>query len=419
MGIARTEARATEQLSSVSAPARSLAEVLAPLSAADFLSGFFGKNFYRSSGRPGRFAKLLPWTELNQLLRHHRFDVPRLRLVREGKAIPADTYISYQTAQRRPYSRTARLRPVEIVRQLRGGATLIIDSVDEIHEPITGLAEDLESALCSRIQVNMYAGWRSSRGFDLHWDDHDVLILQVSGRKRWKVYPMTREHPLPADADRNLSPPDTPLWEGLLEDGDALYIPRGWWHVAVPLDEPTLHLTVGLHNRTGFDFLSWYQERLCEHAAVRQDLPRFATAKEKAAYMRQLQDAWTNGWSAGLLEEYLAHVDARAQPRPNFALPWAATKAVLPPGNVRLKWIVPRPVVLKGDSGGAIELLCHGKQWRFAASARPLLEILQEKGTCTISELHSDSLDPQVVRSFIGELLAAGLLTAIPHEPGC
>ena len=51
-------------------------------------------------------------------------------------------------------------------------------------------------------------------------------------------------------SSRPLDKPDAPLWEGMLEDGDLLYIPRGWWHVATPLDEPTLHLTVGVNNLT-------------------------------------------------------------------------------------------------------------------------------------------------------------------------
>ena len=121
--------------------------------------------------------------------------------------------------------------------------------------PITHLAESLERVFRVRIQVNAYAGWRTSHGFDLHWDDHDVFILQIAGRKKWKVYGMTRKYPLARDVEPATDKPDTPLWEGMLEDGDLLYIPRGWWHVATPLDEPTLHLTVGVNNPNGADLL--------------------------------------------------------------------------------------------------------------------------------------------------------------------
>src|SRR3954447_25888016 len=216
---------------------KTLAEVLTPFSVGEFTQKYFGKRFFHSPGTPGRFAGLLPWSDLNQLLRHTRLDVPRLRLMQEGKAVPPESFITYQASRRRPDLRVPRLRSASLTKHLRDGATLIVDAVDELCQPVTELAEDMECALRTRIQVNMYAGWRRSHGFDLHWDDHDVLILQVSGRKHWKVYPMSRAHPLPQDNTRKFPPPDAPLWEGLLDDGSMLYIPRGWWHVALPLDE--------------------------------------------------------------------------------------------------------------------------------------------------------------------------------------
>src|SRR4051794_36815906 len=248
-----------------------------PLTVDEFIHSYLGRNFYHSAGQPGRFAGLLPWNDLNNLLRHQRLDSPRLRLVREGKPVPVESYVQHASSRPQPHLRIPRLRSAEITRHLRDGATLVVDAVDEIVESVTSLAQDLEWVLRTRIQVNMYAGWRTSHGFDLHWDDHDVLILQVSGRKHWKLYEMTREHPLPQDNRRKFEAPEQPLWEGMLEDGDLLYIPRGWWHVAVPLEEPTLHLTVGLHRKNGTDFLSWFQERLLGFAAVRQDVPVFAT----------------------------------------------------------------------------------------------------------------------------------------------
>ncbi len=210
--------------------------------------------------------------------------------MRDGKAVPPESYTTYRSSRRLPFVRISRLRSPDLTRHLREGATLIIDSVEELHEPLTTLSESLEESFRARIQVNMYAGWRTSHGFDVHWDDHDVLILQVSGRKHWKVYPMTRVHPLSRDVEPAGKAPTTPLWEGMLEDGDLLYIPRGWWHVAVPLDEPTLHLTVGIHNPTGVDFLSWFAGRLRASAAVRQDLPRFASAEERAAWTERVRE---------------------------------------------------------------------------------------------------------------------------------
>jgi hypothetical protein len=80
------------------------------------------------------------------------------------------------------------------------------------------------------------------------------------------------------------------LWEGTLEDGDLLYIPRGWWHVALPLAEPTLHLTVGIHNRTGLDLLRWLAERMRASETFRRDLPRMSSAQVRAEHAARMRD---------------------------------------------------------------------------------------------------------------------------------
>ena len=112
---------------------------------------------------------------------------------------------------------------------------------------------------------------------------------------------MTRPFPLARDVETARKPEGVPLWEGTLEDGDLLYIPRGWWHVALPLNEPTLHLTVGIHNRTGLDLLGWLKERLREREDFRRDLPRFATRAEQAAHIESLRDQLLAEWGKHML----------------------------------------------------------------------------------------------------------------------
>ncbi len=402
----------------MTATPKTLAEVLAPVSLDEFRTSYLGRNFFVGKGQPGKFSGLFPWADLNQILRHHRLDVPRLRLVKEGQAISAESFITYQSSRRKPSLKVPRLRAAQLTEHLRNGATLIIDSVDELQEPITELSEDLERELRARIQVNAYSGWRTSRGFDLHWDDHDVIVLQVSGRKEWKVYPMTREYPLAGDPVREATPPATPLWEGMLEDGDFLYIPRGWWHVAVPLDEPTLHLTFGLHQLNGTDLVSWFVERLRESPAVRRDLPRFASREQQDAQLQEIRAAWEQAWNPELMRNYLDEVDGRTRSRPHFDLPWSALPAVLPPGeDWTLKWIVARPVTwAEADEKKSVEFSSNGKTWTFAAEARPLLERLESARVCAASELlngASGGLSRGTVLAFLRELVTSGLAAVV------
>ncbi|HEX8290288.1 MAG TPA: cupin domain-containing protein [Pyrinomonadaceae bacterium] len=389
-----------------------LAEILEPCAPGEFLDSSWGVNFLHVRGRAGRFAHMMPWGRLSEILNRHRLDFPRLRLVRDGKSVPVSSYLRHQTGGRQRTT-VPRLKSAGLAGQLRGGATLVLDAVDELSAPVEELAKGLELFFRERVQVNLYAGWQTSRGFDLHWDDHDVFILQVAGRKRWSVYGQTRPYPLVNDIEKAEKPGHDPLWEGTLEDGDLLYIPRGWWHVAVPLAEPTLHLTVGVHKRTGLDLLRWVSERVRASEPFRQDLPRLASAAERAAHAARLREELLAAWDDGVIESFFEDLDARAEPRPRVALPWVATPDAAPPdAPAVVRLLSPRPLKL-GAAGGVVEFDSLGHRWRFAEDALPVLRALDDRRACTVAELCEAArgrVAPETVRALLKELAHSGLV---------
>jgi hypothetical protein len=391
----------------------SLEKLLEPCLPAEFLASSWGKSYKHIRGWPGKFGDLLPWRQLNEILSRHRLDFPRLRLMRDGKRLETSSYLRHTTGGRQKVS-IPRLRSIPLTEHLREGATLVLDAVDELYGPLEELAQGLELCFREHIQINAYAGWQTSRGFDLHWDDHDVFILQVTGRKRWSVYGMTRPHPLARDLETGERPAHAPLWEETLVDGDFLYIPRGWWHVAMPLAEPTLHLTVGIHNRTGIDLLHWLADRLRSSESFRRDLPRLSDNAERAAHLQRLRAELLAEWDAGLLDKYDADLDGQALPRAQLSLPWSASAEILPASNDALvRWTTPRPVDLRVEAG-VIEFTSHQKRWRFAAQALGLLRALASRRVCSIRELCELSvgqLEEETIRTFLSELVQHGLLT--------
>ena len=115
------------------------------------------------------------------------------------------------------------------------------------------------------------------------------MVLQVAGRKRWQVYRPTRLNPLPDDEVAAPKPTVPPVWEGMLEDGDMLYIPRGWWHVAFPVGEPSLHLTLATEPPLGTHLLAWLVGKLQHHEVVRANVPRLNDSKGQTAYLDALR----------------------------------------------------------------------------------------------------------------------------------
>jgi hypothetical protein len=394
---------------------QSLASILQPCSLEEFLSVNWGKTYKHVAGWPDKFSHFLPWNRLNEILQQHRLDFPRLRLTRDGERLRPETYLRYTTG--RSKTSVPRLRQAELTRELSRGASLVLDAVDELHGPLTELAEGLELFFHARIQINSYAGWRTSRGFDLHWDDHDVFILQVDGRKRWVVYGPTIPHPLPGDS-KEQKPEGPPLWDQVLNTGDVLYIPRGFWHVAFPLDEPTLHLTVGVHNRTGLDLARWVTERMRASETFRKDLPLLASEESRSAYLVQLRNELLAQLNDDLLNRYFQEIDADTTARARFSLPWSPTLEVLPEDpQTLLRWLAPRPLELRAENG-VIEFCSQKKRWRFSADAFIILERLETKRTCSVAELcevAGPTLTRETVRIFLQELIMNGLLAIVSN----
>jgi hypothetical protein len=393
----------------------SLLKLLEPCPPGEFLYSTWGKTYSYIQGWRGKFAHLLPWDRLNEILQQHRLDFPRLRLALDGKSLPASSYLKH-TRNARQRTSIPRLLSGELTKQLREGATLVLDAVDELFSPLRELAEGLEYLFHEHVQINLYAGWQTSRGFDLHFDDHDVFILQVAGRKRWKVYGMTEPHPLAQDRSLIEKPEDKPLWEETLQDGDLLYLPRGWWHLAEPLAEPTLHLTVGVHNRTGIDLLRFVAEGMSKSAAFRQDLPRFSPVSEQQAHMNQLRTELLEKWDEHLLQRYLDNYDAVAEPRPNVDLPWSVMdKSLIPSHAALVRLTAPRPInfILKD---GVLNFSCNKKLWRVASETLAIFRRLEDKRICSVAELCAsveDKIDARSVRAFLGEMIFHNLIAVV------
>uniref|UniRef100_A0A0K0DBN2 Bifunctional lysine-specific demethylase and histidyl-hydroxylase n=1 Tax=Angiostrongylus cantonensis TaxID=6313 RepID=A0A0K0DBN2_ANGCA len=85
------------------------------------------------------------------------------------------------------------------------------------------------------IGANTYLTPAGSSGFAPHWDDIDAFLLQLEGRKYWKVYaPDSVSDELPRESSGNFTDGDLknrkPTFEGWIDAGDLLYIPRGFIH---------------------------------------------------------------------------------------------------------------------------------------------------------------------------------------------
>jgi lysine-specific demethylase/histidyl-hydroxylase NO66 len=132
---------------------------------------------------------------------------------------------------------------------------------------------------------NVYLTPAGTQGFAPHYDDIEAFVLQLEGRKRWRVYkPLQDEFALPRFSSGNYSQDDLkdhkPIIDVILEPGDLLYFPRGFIHQANALDDiHSLHITVSCYQKNSWgDFLQKLLPSALEHACAdnlefRQGLP--------------------------------------------------------------------------------------------------------------------------------------------------
>lgn len=291
-----------------------LKDIITPFPEEEFLQFYRAQSFLHLPGTPGRFEGLYSWEHLNRALEEHRMFPTQLKLSRNGKSIDPTLYLNGPGDYR--------LRQPEFMKHLANGATLILNHAEETHRPLRDLASSIERFFRTSVVVNLYAGWKTDAGFTVHFDDQDTFILQVYGRKNWQVWSPTRQHPLRPDIEPAPKPSGLPYWEGTLHDGEALFMPRGWWHVAHPMNEPCMHLTVSVLSHTGVDFLKWVADQMRSSEDARNNLPVRSAQGEQDSYVNVVREQLDQLLRPGVLEDYLSAWEAKRLQRPDFTLPF-------------------------------------------------------------------------------------------------
>jgi hypothetical protein len=375
-------------------------DVIAPLTRERFLSEFWTKKFLHLRGPKGRFTSMLPWEKLNEVLEWQN-PPPLIKLLRGGDLIDQQFYIDHM--DKRPEAR--QLNAGRLIASISQGAALVIDGIQNIVPPVKALSEQFEEVFEASNQVNLYAGWGTQNTFHLHWDPQEVFILQLSGRKHWKIYAPTRPYPLKDEAEKTPEPTGQPVWDGVVEDGDMLYMPRGWWHVVHPLNEPSLHLNVGIQTATGADFLGWWLPRLLRHPALRQDLP-LGGSQGREYFARLLEVMAKDGQGESLPDEFLREWNAYGRPRTRMRLPLAPAEQGAPLDMATRVRLAQRSRLFIEFKPGERMAKFHavGGQYDVAPHIIPALERLSGHDSLTVRELCQGIDNPQVIKDVFSAL---------------
>ncbi|MFX4273600.1 cupin domain-containing protein [Propionibacteriaceae bacterium Y1685] len=196
------------------------------------------------------FSDLFSAAAVDELIAERGLRTPFLRIAKNGSTVSESRFTA-------PGGVGAEINDqvddTALWRQFAEGATIVLQALHRTWAPVADFTTQLAAELGHPVQANAYITPPQNRGFDDHYDVHDVFVLQVEGTKRWVIHepvhpaplreqPWTDHREQVAEAART-----EPIIDTVLEPGDVLYLPRGWLHAAEAQGAVSIHLTLGVH----------------------------------------------------------------------------------------------------------------------------------------------------------------------------
>lgn len=247
--------------------------ILNPLTIEDFFANYYEKKpLVIKRNQPNYYDPVLTINDVNDLLSNSDLIYPNLFMVKQSEGATHTEYTYNVTAANKP--------PIEgivdkekLFSLFSEGNTIVLNALDRHFSKIHRLCFVTETTFNARAQANFYLTPINSQGFEAHWDTHDVFLLQIGGSKNWKLFESPIELPSKKQSYNGGWTRTTPTHDFVLEQGDLLYIPRGFIHEGHSTENISLHITLGIHTFKYSDIVRELVKNIEDELFFRKSLP--------------------------------------------------------------------------------------------------------------------------------------------------
>ena len=370
---------------------------------------------------PRPFDDLLDLDGVDELLSRRGLRTPFLRMAKEGVVVDSARYT-------RPGGVGAaigdQVDDTAVTRLFAEGTTIVLQALHRLWPPLIDFSAALTGELGHPVQINAYVTPPSSRGFDAHYDIHDVFVLQLAGEKRWVVHEPVHEWPLRsqpwtqhrARVERAVAE-FAPTIDAILRPGDALYLPRGFLHSAEALGDVSAHLTVGIHVVTRQALVEALLAEAGEDAELRRSLPvglqlggADALADDLEATVELLVDRHRSADADAVAARVAASLATATRPSPIAPLEQAAAAAELDPGTrVQLRHGLQ---IGLDETDDVVSLRLPDGPLTVAPAQLDALAVLLEGEPCSVDSLPGDT---EANSDLVRTLLVRGVVVPAAH----
>jgi ribosomal protein L16 Arg81 hydroxylase len=368
----------------------SLGDVVSPISVSEFLQAFHDKRrLHIKTADPARAASLLPWQEIETMISMRSFD--GIEAMQNGMLIPPQLYQA-----------EANMSAFHDI--LVQGASIIVKQIHLKIPQIQRLATAIERQLAFPVGVNAYFSFSKGGAFKPHWDRHDVFVVQVHGKKAWRLWDPQFKKSRDAQYDITAAPSE----ELELSPGDVLYIPRGEPHAAAVSGGESVHLTFGLDCLNGVDLLQQLNNAAGQDDFLRTDLPPPGAEAQLRDYEAELKLRLHRLVDALSIAAFLRSNDLNRPP-----LRQASIASSEEPGDILRLTLRRRVPLPEATPGGSQPVTIGGATYPLSAAAIDVLRRLfasDGQARRAIMEALSSRHDPAAVTAALRDLSRLGFL---------
>jgi hypothetical protein len=248
-----------------------LAELIAPLSEAEFLSLLSERKLaHRRSCNGTRYTTWMDWEAVRRLLERGEHPSGRddIRVTKESIAVPKERWCTGDA-----------IDVAKLEKYLADGFSVVITHFDPYIPPLASLCVDIKSRFSERAFAGVIVTTGADGAFKIHYDPEDLLILQIEGTKRWQIFGPPVSNPVTGMPKQTPPSPDSePIFDEVVEPGDLLFVPGGNWHHCQARPGRSVHLGILITPPTAWHAVNSLISQLVVEEMFRKPLTRIGAA---------------------------------------------------------------------------------------------------------------------------------------------
>ncbi|MGA0882900.1 MAG: JmjC domain-containing protein [Burkholderiaceae bacterium] len=221
-----------------------------------------------------------------------------LQVSLKGQVVPVADDQMWKTVQKKRLQFIDKRRLVQALEQ---GASVVLEGLDLQDQTINALVRQIDQLMpCALSNCEAFFSRQSNEAYGGHRDSDDVLVIQVSGQKRWRVHQPQRRryHGNSPLTEQQMGPV---LKEFVMNPGDVLYLRAGVPHRCTTPGSHSLHLSFDLCDRTpnieqiSAAGMSLYNQGAADcHAEPAAVVRRYVELVSDPGFIRELESARVN-----------------------------------------------------------------------------------------------------------------------------